>query len=352
MVAREAGLNVTAASLMLLSRSYRLGAPGDPLVLIDVTQAAIARADEFAAIAPELAEMVMSDDRPEPSLKLTCRKCDYFASDCLGLDVDPTIFVLPGLSQKRLDVIKPIVALRELPDNTDLTDNQRRIFDVIRSGQAQSLPGLAALDQVVWPAWYLDFETVMPSLPWFTGDGAYTNHPFQYSIHRCDSLGVVTTHHEYLAPVQGDWRLDFVDQLLETLGTEGSIIVYTSFEAGVLKSMAELFPTQADRIQQVIARLFDLHDVVKNGYIHPGFGGRTSIKKVLPVVAPDLSYAEMTVGEGESASGVFGLMRVGRYEASEFDQWRHHLLEYCKLDTLAMVRVHSELERLRSNPAR
>lgn len=348
MVAQAAGVRVRRCILMLLSRTYTLGTAGPCMVEVDLTDVVLARAAELARRADEIVVAVAGADRPAATLMLDCRKCDWFGSECLGHGIAANIFMLPALSQKRFDTFNGVVDLHRLPDLVDLTDNQRRVFEVIRSGTPLATSALCRLDEVVWPAYYLDFETVMPALPWFDGDGAHTQHPFQYSIHVCEALGECARHVEYLAPVQGDWRRELTERLLDDLGTAGSIIVYTDFEARVLRGLAGTFPDLAPRLSALIARLFDLHDVIKRGYCHPAFQGRTSIKKVLPVMVPELTYDGMTVPEGASASGVFGLMRVGRYTLDEAEQWRGHLLEYCKLDTLAMVRVHQALVQVRA----
>jgi hypothetical protein len=67
---------------------------------------------------------------------------------------------------------------------------------------------------------------------------------------------------------------------------------------------------------------------------------------VLPVVAPELSYASMDVENGEDAAGLFALMTVGQRDPADRASHRRQLLEYCKLDTLAMVRLHAALDRL------
>lgn len=351
MVARGAGLDVARSVLLLLSREYRLGGPGQLLAELDVTDAVSSRAAEFADMAPQIEAAVRAAMRPDPALQLGCRSCDFFASTCLGAGIEETIFMLPALSQKRLDQIKPIIDLRQVPDSVDLTDNQRRVFDVMRSGKPQLLDGLDDLDRVTWPAYYLDFETVSPVLPWFAGDAPGEQHTFQYSIHVCEAVGEVSSHHEYLAGSTGDWRRALVEQMLADLGERGSVIVFTNFEEKRLEEMAALFPDLALRLAAVIARLFDLNDVIKRGYCHPQFKGSTSIKKVLPVMVPELAYAGMAIAEGQSASGVFGLMRVGEYAPDTFDDRRRDLLAYCKLDTLAMVRVHAALCQLRAAPS-
>ena len=97
----------------------------------------------------------------------------------------------------------------------------------------------------------------------------------------------------------------------------------------------------------VLERLFDLEQVFKSGYQHPGFARRTSIKKVLPVMVPELSYKELALNNGDDALGVFGLMRVGAMDIAQVPVQRTRLLEYCKLDTWAMVMLHLATARLR-----
>jgi hypothetical protein len=221
------------------------------------------------------------------------------------------------------------------------------VVDVIRSGEPRIEPnGLKLLREVRWPAYYLDFEAVMPPFPWFESRPPYDTVPFQYSLDICAAPGVVTDHDEYLASAEGDWRREFTERLVEKLGAAGSIIVYSSYEKARLKGLAELFPDLAPQLESLIGRLFDLEVLFRNGYIHPGFAGRTSIKKVLPVMAPGLGYDSLAIGNGTDAAAVFALMRVGKYDVTTHAAHRANLLEYCGLDTRAMVRLHAEVARL------
>ena len=96
------------------------------------------------------------------------------------------------------------------------------------------------------------------------------------------------------------------------------------------------------------AKLFDLEPVVRRGLVHPDFGGRSSIKVVLPVLAPDLSYSTLDVGGGSSAVAAFAKLAAGGATDEEIQTVRGALLEYCKLDTLAMTRVLHALRKLAS----
>ncbi len=346
-VARMAGVPVVRASLMLLSREYVLGSSEPMFGRLDVTVAAMARATEVGNLAPTLIEEISGDDQPTPTLCMACRDCEYFPTSCIGKDVDDSVLLIPRINEKKLEELLPCERIGALPDSAKLTAIQKQVVDLIKSrGTRRDATVLAELRLVQWPAFYLDFETVMPALPWFDGDRAYTTLPNQYSVHVCSSPGAVVSHAEYLATFDTDWRRDLAEQLLNALEGHGSIFVYSSYEKTQLSAMSLRFPDLASRISNVIDRLFDLERFFKTGYVHYGYAGSSSIKKVLPVLVPELSYQTLAVGNGSDASAVFCLMREGEIPAEEHLPRRRELLEYCALDTRAMVRLHEALTKL------
>lgn len=347
-VAQHAGLRIDGVAMVLVNRDFRLGGAEPLLTEVDVTEAAMQRADEMAVDAQEIAATVQAEARPAPRLNFKCRACEIFDTECLGAGVPDPLFALPRLSEKRFEELSRYERVSQIPAGAKLTATQERIADVIRSGQPIREDGLRVLDDISWPARYLDFEAVMPCVPWFEGRPPYDAVPFQYSVDLLPVPDAAPEHREYLAPTTGDWRRELTERLLQDLGTAGSIVVYSSYEKTRLTALAELFPDLQTRLQAVIARLFDLERVFKDGYCHPGFAGSTSIKKVLPVMVDGLRYDKLGVGNGEDAAGVFALMRVGAYPAAEHDAWRRMLLDYCGLDTLAMVRLHQALLNVRA----
>jgi len=72
------------------------------------------------------------------------------------------------------------------------------------------------------------------------------------------------------------------------------------------------------------------------------FAGSYSIKKVLPVMVPELSYQNLQIQEGGTASFLYGQMTALDEEARA--QLRNDLLAYCHLDTLAMVKIWQRVE--------
>jgi hypothetical protein len=130
------------------------------------------------------------------------------------------------------------------------------------------------------------------------------------------------------------------------IGATGSLVSWhASFENTQNKTMAAQYPDKADFLHDLIKRTLDLEDVFKDGYVDIAFAGSTSIKKVLPVIAPDLSYKEMDVANGTDAMEAW-VRLITMPDGNDRDQLREAMLEYCKLDTYAMVRLFEEMERI------
>jgi hypothetical protein len=348
-VAKAAGVPVGRCILMLMSRQFRYGYTGATLVEVDVTSAALALADAFAKAAVQVAAAINAVELPPPALKFACGDCPYFEGDCIGKGIPDPLFDLPRLSEKRFEEIKSYLRISALPNDVELTPPQQRVVAVIRAARPiEAGEFLAALDELTWPAHFLDFESVSPALPWFDGAGPYEAIPFQFSLHVRAAPGELLNHYEYLAPIGGDWRSELAEALIARLGNAGSVVMYSTYEKRMLASLADAFPNLRPQIEAIILRLFDLESVIKDGYWPPDFRGRTSIKYVLPAMVKDLAYDGLAIRGGDDAAGAFALMYVNQTPIEQHETARAALLAYCKLDTLAMVRVHEELLTIRA----
>lgn len=156
-------------------------------------------------------------------------------------------------------------------------------------------------------------------------------------------------HHEFLAGGQEDPRTPFVESLLDHIGTTGSVVVYSPFEQSRLKKLAEWLAKKAPEIRAIIKRIRDLSVPFRNQDIYyPGFLGSYSIKAVLPVLVPEMSYDNLEIGEGGAASLAYVKLTNPGLPKPEREQIRKALLTYCGQDTLAMVRL---LEILKNETA-
>ena len=198
------------------------------------------------------------------------------------------------------------------------------------------------LERIRVPAFYLDFETMMTAIPLWPDIAPYEQIPIQYSLHICESSGNIIRHIDYLADPQRDCRRELAERLIVDLKGEGSIITYSSFEKTTISKLSKTFSDLSDELQSLIDRIVDLEPCIKC-INHPEFCGRTSIKIVLPVLVPELSYEGLEIADGDAALVTFALMAQGMMDIGEIERKRAALLEYCKMDTLAMVRLHEVL---------
>ena len=202
------------------------------------------------------------------------------------------------------------------------------------------------LSELYYPLYYLDFETINPGVPVYNNSRPYQQLVFQYSLHIQNNVGGEVTHREYLAEANPnvDPRDNFVKQLIDDCGTSGDILVYNiGFEKGKLNDLLELYPEHQNQLNNIIDRLKDLMvPFKKKWYYMPEMRGSYSIKAVLPALVPELSYKDLEIQEGGTASNIFYQMVTGEFQGN-IEQTRIDLLEYCKLDTYAMVKILEKL---------
>jgi hypothetical protein len=167
---------------------------------------------------------------------------------------------------------------------------------------------------------------------------------FQYSLHVQKSINSKIVHYDYLANQNEDPRPQFIERLINDCGSYGDIIVYNiSFERGKLKNLIKNFPKYSLQLTSIINRLKDLMLPFKNKwYYSPKMKGSYSIKYVLPALVPDLSYDNLDIKDGGTASNIFLSMVNGTFNG-DIKETRKQLLEYCYMDTFAMVKILEKL---------
>ena len=255
---------------------------------------------------------------------------------------------LPRIHASAMDELEEmgIESIRDIPDDFDLTDIQRRAATCVQTGEPWfDREGLALkMATLRSPIAYLDFETINPAIPRFAETHPYQQIPFQWSAHIQQRPGSEPQHYEFLATDENDPRREFISSLCAALWKTGNILVYSSFESQRLSELASCFPEFADRIGAIQARLFDLLPVVREHTYHPAYAGSYSIKSVLPALVPEMTYEGMEVANGQAAGLARESLVRGDLNSDERERVRKALLAYCAQDTLAMVRL---LERLK-----
>ncbi len=204
----------------------------------------------------------------------------------------------------------------------------------------------AFVEKVQYPLHHLDFETIMPVVPMFDESRPYQAIPFQYSLHCQEKEGGEIAHYAYLAESNPaiDPRISLIKQMIEQTKNATTIFMYSPYERTMINQMKRDFPAYADELQFIVDKLVDLIVPFRKKYYKTEtMEGSASIKKVLPAICPELSYSDLEIGDGMTASNSF-LELYSRSDEQYIATTRENLLKYCHLDTLAMVKVFEVLQ--------
>jgi len=351
--AERSGQKIDRVFLVHLNGEYVRDGDIDPeglLEFADVTEDVGAIQEETEAEIDEaLALLTETDiDRDGCSCLHNSRAhhCDTFSIFNPGMP-QPSIYSLPRLSaKKRYDfVVNRLFDLNAVPDDYPLSEIQQTVVIAAKAGEPQI--NLAAiqdfLSEMVFPLYFFDYETFSSAVPFLDRTSPHKHFPVQYSLHILDADGQLT-HREFL---EREPRLPdrLIQQMESDIGPAGSIVSWhASFEKARNRDMVLLFPEKAEFLTGLNDRMVDLEDVFKADYVDARFDGSTSIKKVLPVICPELSYKDLDVQDGASAMEAW--QRMIDADKAEADEIAEALLSYCKLDTLAMVEIYRFLRAL------
>ncbi|MFZ2325197.1 MAG: DUF2779 domain-containing protein [Ignavibacteriaceae bacterium] len=262
-----------------------------------------------------------------------------------------SIFDLSGVHlNKKYDLYRSgIIKLEDVHDEAGLSKNAKLQLDVYKN--KKDLIDKKAIKEFLsdlnYPVYFMDFETFQPAVPMFDNSKPYQQIPFQYSLHYKKNKKSKAEHFEFLAETGSDPRIKFIENLLQVTQGEGDILTYNkSFETLRLKEIAEVFPDYKEEIDERISRIKDLMLPFQKKYYYTyKMQGSYSIKYVLPALIPELSYKDLEINEGGLASIAFESL-YNETDLMRIADTRNNLLEYCKLDTFAMVKLLEKLESL------
>jgi hypothetical protein len=242
-----------------------------------------------------------------------------------------------------------IFRLEDLPDDIELTAIQQNQVDAhIRDRVLIQNEKISdELKKMVFPLYFLDYETCPAAIPRFDGFSPYQQIPFQYSLHILDDANGKPRHEEFLSTTRGDPSAALCASLQEHVGNVGSIVVWSkTFECTINKELGERIPAAKAFLDSLNDRVYDLMDVFsKQYYVNKGFKGGTSIKDVLPAIT-EVSYDDLAIKEGGTASQSWDKITSYEIGQTEKEKIAHDLKLYCERDTFAMYVIWRHLTDL------
>lgn len=352
------GYKIKSANVVYLNSNYVRGDELDIkelFVVEDVTQTIISL-QEAVPTNLQIFQTYLADRETEPKIDIG-KHCKN-PYECLALDYcwtvqrnipDYSIFNIFNLgSKKQIELYsKGIVDVDDIPDDFEMTANQKVAVDNYKSKQTyiDKTSIKEFLKNLRYPIYHLDFETFQQAIPEFKGLSPYEQIPFQYSLHIEYEDGRLE-HKEFLAEDGVDPRYELSKSLVESILSNSTVLAYNmSFEKGVIRKLANLYGKFTYDLMSIHDNMQDLMiPFQKKWYVTPSMQGSYSIKYVLPALVPEMekAYKDLDlIHNGSEAMNAYANMSNLSYEGKM--AYRNSLLEYCKLDTLAMVKILNKL---------
>jgi Domain of unknown function(DUF2779) len=226
-----------------------------------------------------------------------------------------------------------------------------------------------------YPICFYDYESISVPVPILDQTRPYMQTVVQYSLHKYYEDGKMK-HYGWIYVSDGaysrkeitidnnpnaveyeceqviTWSYkDLLKQMIADIGDDlhrsTFIVRHEWFENSRNKEIAKLFPDLANAFLTINERTYDLKRVVSDGYyFDPACKWSASIKKVLPVLVPEMSYEGMKIGRWDVAMRALYDLITDKTPEHERSQIIKNLLLYCWQDTLAMVRIFEAVREM------
>jgi len=349
---REAGYAVDKSYLVHIYNQYVRNGEIEPAKMftsVELTEKVAAKAIIVPARVNQLLGLLYKGIEPRANLGTRCKdpgKCRFYQYCHSGIP-EGSVYELPYGGKLIPELLaKGITKLVDIPPTTPLSERQRALVQSAKTGKA--VINVRAIKEFLGQFKYrrlclLDFEGLGSHnpLPNFQNSAPYERIPFQFSLHVQETKNGELTHYEFLPETRDDPRPRLCEALLDFLGTSGSIIAWNaSYEKSVLSTLSVRFPKYSERIKALQDRFVDLMIPFRSGaYTDYRCHGSASIKKVLPILVPNLSYGDLNIAQGDVASLKFQKYIDGQISDVEWKATMKDMLRYCSLDSQAMVEI-------------
>ena len=297
--------------------------------------------------------MLNNDSEPLNKIGVHCFEpytCGYFNYCTKGMK-SPNVFDLYRMSNKKASEYynKGITTFEQLKNEKLNKTQEMQIECELNDEEIINVDGIKQfLKNITYPLYFLDFETMQPAIPLYKGTKPYQFITFQYSLHYIENEGGELKHKEFLGDPKVNPMEELAKQLVNDIPKDVCVLAFNmSFEKTRIKEMSELYPKFKEHLMNIHDNIIDLIEPFRACYYYnKAMNGSFSIKVVLPALFPNdpsLDYHNLngSVHNGGEASDIFPKMRDMSEE--EYKKARASLLEYCGLDTYAMVKILEKL---------
>ncbi|GBU26554.1 hypothetical protein R84B8_00064 [Treponema sp. R8-4-B8] len=371
-VLSSCGLNVKKTFIMHINNEYERNGDIDLKGLFtvhDCTEITLSMQKDIAANIERFKKITEEENEPDIEIGMYCYEpyeCEY-RKYCWKHIPKNSVFDVSGHGlkmEKKFDLYKRgVISYEQLLESS--LKSEEKLNDAallqIETFVYKKPPVInkeairVFLDSLCWPIYFLDFETLQEAIPPYDGLRPYMQVPFQYSLHIQETPGAEPIHKEFLANEGVDPRDKLASRLCADIPQNVCVLAYNmSFEKGRIKEIANWL--EKLNKNSLAAHLMNIHDNIKDlmlpfqsrDYYSLELGGSYSIKKVLPALCPndpELDYNKLDlVHNGGEAQNTYA--ELAEKSPEERERIRAALLAYCRLDTIAMVKILEKLTNI------
>ncbi|RED48805.1 DUF2779 domain-containing protein [Seonamhaeicola aphaedonensis] len=354
-VMTECGYNISKVFIIHLNKEYVKNGEINPNELLEIKDVTDKLDEIYSETVNEInAALNFLTKQIDTSSNCSCientrnNHCDafkYFNPEVR----QHSIYEINGIRAKKIIELRDlgVLNIKDIPSDFVLSEKQQ--LQVVSNIQKKPLIQKDVINETLnslkFPLHFIDYETFPTAIPKVDGMRPHQHLTFQVSIHTLAEDGMIS-HFEYLAD-----KMELPKKLIEGMeqftGSTGTFVSwYAPFEKKRNEEMASLFPEHKSYLEYINSHMFDLEKLFYTAYVDYRFLGRTSIKNVLPVLEPELSYKNLEIQNGTMALDTWGRLMLEPESFEDTETVKKDLLAYCELDTEAMVRIYQKLKNL------
>lgn len=354
-ILQNLGYKIKSANIMYINSKYKRKGELDLKQLFkieNVTDIAFSKQEEIKNKILEINEYMKNENEQPQDLGKYCFTpygCPYW-NYCSKHLPENNVFNIHSMStNKKLEFYHNGIYKFEdlINEKMNLKYKQQIEAELLNTVTIEKQQIKEFLKDLYYPLYFLDFETFQQAIPQYDNIRPFEQIPFQYSLHYIEKENAELKHTEFLAEPGENPKRKLAEKLVADIPENVCVLAYNmSFEKTVIKNLAEEFEDLREHLLKIHSNIKDLIiPFRKRMYYLKEMQGAYTIKKVLPSLYPDIpefDYKNLSVvHNGEEASNIFAQMQFKTAEEQEII--RKGLLEYCKLDTLAMVKIWEKL---------
>lgn len=353
-VYEEADLPITDYKVLRINPNFLLGeefALHEFFEELNFNKKASNHSSRLEELVAELRKIRTNRDyQPAPKTCSGFKSCSI-PNHCFPDLQEGNIFTLRESSGTAMDLYKQGVRfLKDIPTDTELTDRQKIQIETekndtphIEKDKIQEF-----LNRIHYPVYYLDFETINPQIPVFPSTKPFQHIPFLFSLHIWkDPSEDQLVHHNYIQEDLQDPRKSILERLSDLIKPGGTILCFNDFfEKRCIEESVQMHREFRPWWESIRPYFLDSAIPFKNMYYYnPEQKGSASLKDILPALTSQ-SHSHLDIQSGFFANFEYLRLLKDPSTRDEKEEIFNQLIEYCKMDTLALYLIQKELVRI------